>query len=99
MLIPDRHLLSPGCKRLGQLVITGILLAVILRAVWPGPMNYLSDAKIITSYPNKNYTISLGVETTSNTAYSPLIESKAVGGFTVNLGSSNVTNLDRIPYS
>ena len=37
MLFPDGRFLSPGWKRLGQIVILGAVLTALLRAVLPGP--------------------------------------------------------------
>jgi hypothetical protein len=45
MLFPDGRFLSPGWKRLGQIVIISVVLTALLRAVWPGPMSYLRAAE------------------------------------------------------
>ena len=51
-----------------------------------------------TAYSSTAYSVTLGIDSTSNASWSPKIESKTTGGFTINLGSSNVTNLVEVSW-
>jgi hypothetical protein len=51
-----------------------------------------------TNFASANYAITLGVVSSSTRRYVPVAQSKAVGGFTINLGSNNKTDLVSVDW-
>lgn len=51
-----------------------------------------------TAYPDTNYSITLGVEGSSNKHWAPGYNSKTTGGFTIELGSNSKANLVEVSW-
>ena len=70
---------------------------VVLAAAFTGTPKTASVA-FGTVFPDTGFAVTVDAVTTGGTVYLPVVESKAVGGFTVNLGTDDDSDLTEVGW-